>query len=109
MTRSLVFDTEQWSGFLLRLYSYLAPPSPLNSRLSRICGTDNKIVSMAVCSDGSYDIPRDLWYSFPVTCTRGGHFSIVPDLKIDDFSRSYMDKTAEELTDEKEVAANMFS
>ena len=32
---------------------------------------EGEVVSMAVCSDGSYDVPAGLIYSFPVTCAGG--------------------------------------
>ena len=57
-------------------------------------------VSMAVPSDGSYGIEEGLMYSFPVTCA-GGAYKIVPDVPIDDFSRSRMDATAAELKEER--------
>ncbi|KAG0490357.1 hypothetical protein HPP92_007220 [Vanilla planifolia] len=60
-------------------------------------------VSMGVYSDGSYNIPAGLIYSFPVTC-RNGEWSIVQGLPIDEFSRNKMDSTAEELTEEKALA-----
>ncbi|KAK4592866.1 hypothetical protein RGQ29_017141 [Quercus rubra] len=60
-------------------------------------------VSMGVYSDGSYEIPKDIIYSFPVKCEKG-KWSIVKGLKIDEFSRAKMDATAKDLIDEKEVA-----
>ena len=63
-------------------------------------------VSMAVVSDGSYDIPEGLIYSYPVT-TRDGTWEIVPDLAIDDFSRSKMDATAAELTEERDMVTKL--
>jgi malate dehydrogenase len=57
-------------------------------------------VSMAVRSDGSYDIPEGLIYSFPVT-TRDGEWEIVQGLEVNDFSRGKMDTTAAELEDER--------
>ncbi|RZB71831.1 Malate dehydrogenase, cytoplasmic, partial [Glycine soja] len=60
-------------------------------------------VSMGVYSDGSYGIPTGLIYSFPVTCERGD-WNIVQGLKIDQFSREKMDKTAQELIEEKTLA-----
>jgi malate dehydrogenase len=57
-------------------------------------------VSMAVRSDGSYDVPEGLIYSFPVT-TRDGSWEIVQGLEVNDFSRSKMDATAAELEDER--------
>ena len=56
--------------------------------------------SMAIPSDGSYGIEKDLMYSFPVTCS-GGEYSIVPDLPVSDFSRARMDATATELKEEQ--------
>jgi len=61
-------------------------------------------VSMGVISDGSYDTPAGLCFSFPVTCERGGKWSIVQGLPIDAFSRAKLDATAVELTEEKEMA-----
>jgi malate dehydrogenase len=57
-------------------------------------------VSMAVRSDGSYDVPEGLIYSFPVT-TRDGNWEIVQGLEVNDFSRGKMDATAAELEDER--------
>ena len=63
-------------------------------------------VSMAVVSDGSYDVPEGLLSSFPVTCTNG-EWSIVPGLDIDDFSRQRIDVSAQELVEEREAVAGM--
>jgi len=63
-------------------------------------------VSMAVRSDGSYDIPEGLVYSFPVT-TRDGGWEIVQGLEIDDFSRGRMDATAAELEDERKAVSDL--
>ncbi|KAI3863275.1 hypothetical protein MKW92_036449 [Papaver armeniacum] len=60
-------------------------------------------VSMGVYSDGSYDVPAGLIYSFPVTC-KNGEWSIVQGLSIDEFSRNKLNKTAEELSEEKALA-----
>jgi len=60
-------------------------------------------VSMGVISDGSYGIPSGLMYSYPLKI-ENGKFSIVQDLPIDDFSRSKMDTTANELSEELQAA-----
>ncbi|CAK8559927.1 unnamed protein product [Lathyrus sativus] len=60
-------------------------------------------VSMGVYSDGSYGIQPGLIYSFPVTCDKG-EWSIVQGLKIDELSREKLDKTAQELIEEKTLA-----
>lgn len=63
-------------------------------------------VSMAVPSDGSYDIPEGLMYSFPVTC-KNGKYNIVQDLEINDFSRERMEATRKELEEEKQAVAKI--
>jgi len=57
-------------------------------------------VSMAVPSDGSYDVPEGIVSSFPVT-TSAGSYEIVPGLEIDEFSRGRIDVSTRELTDER--------
>ena len=59
-------------------------------------------VSMAIPSDGSYDVPEGIISSFPVTCS-GGEYSIVEGLEIDPFSRERIDASAAELVEEREA------
>ena len=63
-------------------------------------------VSMAVISDGSYGVPEGLISSFPVT-TKGGNWSIVQGLDINDFSRSRIDKSTAELADERSAVTDL--
>jgi malate dehydrogenase len=63
-------------------------------------------VSMAVYSDGSYDVPDGLISSFPCT-TAGGTWSIVQGLDIDEFSRGRIDASAGELAEERDAVASM--
>ena len=63
-------------------------------------------VSMAVVSDGSYGVPEDLIYSYPVT-TSNGDWKIVQGLEIDDFSRGRMDATAAELVEERDAVREL--
>ncbi len=57
-------------------------------------------VSMAVPSDGSYDVPEGLVSSFPVT-TRDGAYEIVQGLGINDFSRGRIDASVRELAEQR--------
>jgi malate dehydrogenase len=63
-------------------------------------------VSMAVVSDGSYDVPEGLVYSYPVT-TSAGSWEIVQGLEIDAFSRGRMDATANELVEERDAVKQL--
>nr|KJB27673.1 hypothetical protein B456_005G050200 [Gossypium raimondii] len=65
-------------------------------------------VSMGVYSDGSYNAPAGVIYSFPVTC-KNGEWTIVQGLAIDEFSRKKLDLTGVELTEEKELAYSCLS
>jgi malate dehydrogenase len=58
-------------------------------------------VSMGIPSDGSYGIPEGVIYSYPVTC-KGGEYSIVQGLDINDFSREKMTATHRELLEERD-------
>ncbi|GAB5499740.1 MAG: malate dehydrogenase [Pseudohongiellaceae bacterium] len=69
-------------------------------------GTDGKVVSMGIHSDGSYGIDEGLIYSFPVTCS-DGQYSIVQGLEINDFSQELMNKTANELKEERDAVADL--
>lgn len=59
-------------------------------------------VSMGVASDGSYGVPEGLISGFPCKCTDGG-WSIVQGLDLDEFSRSKIDASVAELTDERDT------
>jgi malate dehydrogenase len=63
-------------------------------------------VSMAVISDGSYEVPEGLISSFPVT-TKDGDWSIVQGLDINEFSRSRIDKSTAELADERSAVTEL--
>jgi malate dehydrogenase len=63
-------------------------------------------VSMAIPSDGSYDVPEGIISSFPVT-TSGGSYEIVQELEIDGFSRAQIDATANELVEERDAVRQL--
>jgi malate dehydrogenase len=63
-------------------------------------------VSMGVYSDGSYGIAEGLIYSFPCTC-KDGDWEIVQGLEINDFSRTKMSATEQELTEERDAVQHL--
>jgi malate dehydrogenase len=62
---------------------------------------DGDWVSMAVPSDGSYDIAAGVIYGYPVTC-KNGDYQIVQGLELNDFSRQRMEATHKELLEERD-------
>jgi malate dehydrogenase len=64
--------------------------------------------SLAVCSDGSYDVEKGLISSFPVR-VREGKWEIVQGLSINDFSRAKIDASVTELKEEKSLVGELIS
>jgi malate dehydrogenase len=62
--------------------------------------------SVALCSDGSYGVEKDIISSFP-TRIRSGKLEIVQKLPINDFSRDKIDKSVAELKEEKSLVAEL--
>src|SRR3712207_2468816 len=58
--------------------------------------------SMAVPSDGSYDVEEGLISSFPVRLSGGG-YDIAEGLEVGDFARSRIEKTVNELKEERDT------
>ncbi len=71
-------------------------------------GPDDDWLSMAVASDGSYNISEGLVYSVPVSC-KGGAYEIIQGLDINEFSRQRMDNTQKELEEERDIIKHMFA
>jgi malate dehydrogenase len=65
--------------------------------------------SVAICSDGNYNVEKDLISSFPIRSSGGGQWEIVQDLPINDFSRSRIDASVAELKEEKALVNELIS
>jgi len=71
-----------------------------------LCGTDGRIVSMAVFSKGNpYGINDDIIYSFPVTCSAGNYQIAKLPISMKSFQR--MKATEKELLEEKKTALSI--
>ena len=62
--------------------------------------------SVAVCSDGSYGVEKSLISSFPLR-TVGDAWEIVQNVSLNDFSRSKIDASVNELKEEKGLVAEL--
>src|SRR5437899_6330573 len=69
---------------------------------------DNDWHSVAICSDGSYDVEKGLVSSFPIR-VRGGKCEIVQGVPINDFSRAKIDASVAELKEEKSLVSEFIS
>ena len=69
-------------------------------------GSDGRIVSMALPSEGWYGVPEGLVFSFPCRC-QGGEVSVVEDLRIDIFAQSKIDENVTALLEEREAVSDL--
>ena len=71
-----------------------------------VLGTNGKIVSMGIHSEGSYGIEEGLIFSYPVICENGS-YSIVQNLNISEVSQGLIDNTEKELKEERDAVAQL--
>ena len=81
-----------------------AASAALNHVHDWVDGTD--WTSMAVVSDGSYNVPAGLISSFPVR-TSGGEWEIIQGLPVNEFSRGKIDASAAELAGERDAVKEL--
>jgi malate dehydrogenase len=65
--------------------------------------------SAAVVSDGSYGVPEGLIFGFPLRTNPAGEVEIVQGIEINDFAKSKIQITTEELESEREAVADLIS
>src|SRR5918999_347942 len=70
-----------------------------------VLGADG-LRSMAVPSDGSYDVEEGLISSFPVRLSGGG-YEIAQGVEIEDFARSKIDRSVDELREERDAVKEL--
>ena len=71
-----------------------------------VLGTNGKWVSMGLPSDGDYGVPEDVMFGVPVTCANGT-YERVKGLPIDEFSKSRIDYTLNELVEEQQAVTDL--
>ena len=86
--------------------------SAANAAIDTVKAVDNKTeegdwFSAAVPSDGSYGIPEDLIFGFPLTSNGQGKVDIVQGIELNDFSQAKIKITTDELLSEKEAVKDL--
>jgi len=69
-------------------------------------GSDGRIVSMALPSEGWYDVPEGLVFSFPCRC-KNGEIIVVEDLSIDEFAQKKINENVQALIEEREAVSEL--
>jgi len=110
MVKDFIPTVQQRGAAIIKARGLSSAASAANAAIEHMrdwaLGTNGKIVSMAIPSDGSYGIAEGLIYSFPVTCADGA-YSIVQNLAVSDFSRELMQKTEKELAEERDAVNHL--
>jgi len=110
--------TARSAGFI----AWLLIPSAILSRNSTVRANSSEIVesvrsiieptpaggwhSVCVCSDGNYEIEKNLICSFPVR-SNGQKLEIVQDVPVNEFSRAKIDATVNKLKEERAMVADL--
>lgn len=109
-TDDFIPTVQQRGAAIIKARGASSAASAANAAIEHIrdwaLGTDGKIVSMGIYSDGSYGIEEGLIYSYPVVC-QGGNYEIVQGLEVNDFSQDLMNKTEQELKEERDAVAEL--
>ncbi len=71
-----------------------------------VLGSQGEWTTMGVPSEGSYGIPEGVICGFPTICSNGD-YQIIPDLNIDEFSRSKINGTLQELEEERGAISHL--
>lgn len=70
-------------------------------------GTDGRIVSMAIPSQGWYGIPKGLVFSFPVVVSKTGKVKVIEGLPVDAFCQGKLDENVKDLAAERDAVADL--
>lgn len=110
VTSDFIPTVQQRGAAIIKARGLSSAASAANAAIEHmrdwVLGSDGKVVSMGVHSDGSYGVEEGLIYSFPVICSEG-NYSIVQGLDTSDFSQALMDKTERELAEERDAIASL--
>ena len=69
-------------------------------------GSNGRIVSMALPSEGWYGVPEGLVFSFPCRC-EGGEIIVIGDLPIDEFAQSKIEENVAALLEERNAVNDL--
>ena len=69
--------------------------------------TPGKVHSIAVKSNGAYGFDPNVWAGMPVRTTKPGSYEVITDYKMDDFAKSKIKVTNDELVGERDTVKSM--
>lgn len=105
-------DVQQRGAAIIKARGASSAASAANAAIDHIhdwvLGTKGKWVSMAIPSDGSYGVPKGLYFSYPVVCANG-KYEKINNLPIDEFSAKKIELTKKELLEERDTVKSLLN
>jgi malate dehydrogenase len=71
-----------------------------------VVGSAGRWISMALPSDGSYNVPKGIFFGVPVTCEKGV-IHRVPNLELNDFAKQKLQSAVDELMGERNAILSL--
>src|SRR6266513_2320213 len=111
LKEEFIATVQQRGAAVIKARGLSSAGSAANAIIDTVCSLTNDTPdsdwhSVAVCSDGNYDVEKGLISSFPVG-VRSGKWEIVQGLPINDFSRAKIDASVAELKEEKSLVSEL--
>src|SRR6059036_1259812 len=111
LKEDFIASVQQRGAAIIKARGLSSAGSAANAVVDSVCSLTNDTPdddwhSVAVCSDGSYDVEEGLISSFPVR-VRSSKWEIVQQLPINEFSREKIDKSISELKEEKSLVSDL--
>jgi len=106
-----IATVQQRGAAVIKARGLSSAGSAANAIVDTVCSLTNDTPgndwhSVAVCSDGSYDVEKGLISSFPFR-VRDGKWEIVQGVIINDFSRAKINASVAELKEEKSLVSDL--
>jgi len=113
LKEEFIATVQQRGAAVIKARGLSSAGSAANAVVDAVCSLTNDTPandwhSVAVCSDGSYDVEEGLISSFPVRVC-GGKWEIVQGIPINDFSRAKIHASVAELKEEKSLVSELIS
>jgi malate dehydrogenase len=111
LKEEFIATVQQRGAAIIKARGLSSAASAANAVIGTVRALTNDTVandwhSVAVCSDGSYNVEQGLISSFPIR-VRGGKWEIVQKVPINEFSRDKIDKSVAELKEEKSLVSEL--
>jgi malate dehydrogenase len=111
LKEDFIATVQQRGAAVIKARGVSSAGSAANAVIDSVCSLINDTPgedwhSVAVCSDGSYDVEKGLISSFPVR-VRGGKWEIVQGLSLNEFSQAKIDASVAELKEEKSLVVEL--